>query len=58
MRSLRGKGIQCYGVGPGIDIEDGALGFGQHSDQERILEQELYRFVRAYSEVVVALTTE
>ena len=42
-------------MGPGIDREDGALGFGAHSDQERILEQELYRFVQAYYDIVVRL---
>ena len=30
--------MQCYGIGPAIDIEDGPKGFGAHSDQERILE--------------------
>ncbi len=45
MAYLRAKGMQCYGVGPAIDTEDGPLGFGAHSDQERILESELYRFV-------------
>ena len=43
---LRAKGIHSYGVGPLTDVEDGPLGFGAHSDQERILEAELHRFVR------------
>ena len=55
MAYLRGKGIQCYGVGPAIDIEDGPKGFGAHSDQERINESELYRFVRAYYDIVTDL---
>ncbi|MEQ8485140.1 MAG: M20/M25/M40 family metallo-hydrolase [Pseudomonadales bacterium] len=55
MAYLRARGIDCYGIGPAIDIEDGPKGFGAHSDQERILEQELYRFVRFHYEVVVAL---
>ena len=46
MAYLRAKGIQCFGIGPGIDAEDGPKGFGAHSDQERIREQELHRFVR------------
>jgi len=46
MAFLRRKGIQCYGIGPATDSEDGPKGFGAHSDQERILESELYRFVR------------
>ena len=37
MAYLRAKGIQCYGVGPAVDAEDGPKGFGAHSDQERIL---------------------
>ena len=52
MAYLRAKGIQCYGVGPALDIEDGPKGFGAHSDQERILESELHKFVRFHYEVV------
>ncbi len=48
MSYLRQKGMQCYGVGPATDIEDGPKGFGAHSDQERILEAELYRFVQFF----------
>ncbi len=55
MSYVRAKGVSCYGVGPGIDSEDLPLGFGAHSDQERILEQELYRFVRTYHDIVVRL---
>jgi acetylornithine deacetylase/succinyl-diaminopimelate desuccinylase-like protein len=55
MAYLRAKGIQCYGVGPATDIEDGPKGFGAHSDQERILESELHRFVRFHYDVVVDL---
>jgi acetylornithine deacetylase/succinyl-diaminopimelate desuccinylase-like protein len=55
MAYLRAKGVQCYGVGPAIDIEDGPKGFGAHSDQERINESELYRFVRYYHDIVVDL---
>jgi acetylornithine deacetylase/succinyl-diaminopimelate desuccinylase-like protein len=53
MSYLRRKGMQCYGIGPAIDIEDGPKGFGAHSDQERIIESELYRFVRFAYEAVV-----
>ena len=53
MSYLRQKGMQCYGIGPALDVEDGPKGFGAHSDQERIVEAELYRFVRfAYDAVV------
>jgi acetylornithine deacetylase/succinyl-diaminopimelate desuccinylase-like protein len=55
MAFLREKGMQCYGVGPATDIEDGPKGFGAHSDQERILEAELYRFVRFHWDIVVNL---
>jgi acetylornithine deacetylase/succinyl-diaminopimelate desuccinylase-like protein len=50
---IRSKGVQCYGIGPAIDREDGAKGFGAHSDQERILEAELHRFVRFQYDVVM-----
>jgi acetylornithine deacetylase/succinyl-diaminopimelate desuccinylase-like protein len=55
MSFLRAKGVQCYGIGPMIDEEDAGLGFGAHSDQERILEAALYRFLRFNWEVVTAL---
>ena len=55
MAYLRAKGIQCYGIGPATDIEDGPKGFGAHSDQERILESELHRFVRFHYDIVVDL---
>lgn len=53
MAYLRNLGIQCYGIGPAIDREDAALGFGAHSDQERILISELHRFVRFNWDVVI-----
>jgi acetylornithine deacetylase/succinyl-diaminopimelate desuccinylase-like protein len=55
MAYLRAKGMQCYGVGPGLDVEDGPKGFGAHSDQERILESELNRFIRFHWDIVVDL---
>ena len=55
MAFLRAKGVQCYGIGPATDIEDGPKGFGAHSDQERILESELHRFARFYYDVVQQL---
>ena len=55
MAFLRAKGIQCYGIGPAADVEDGPKGFGAHSDQERILESELFRFVRFTWDAVVDL---
>jgi acetylornithine deacetylase/succinyl-diaminopimelate desuccinylase-like protein len=50
---IRSKGVQCYGVGPAIDYEDGGKGYGAHSDQERILEAELHKFVRWQYDVVM-----
>ena len=55
MAFLRRKGMQCYGIGPATDIEDGPKGYGAHSDQERILESELFRFVRFNWDAVVDL---
>jgi len=55
MAYLRQKGVQCYGMGPALDSEDGPKGYGAHSDQERILESELYRFVRFNWDAVVDL---
>jgi len=45
MSYLRAKEVSCYGVGRGTNAEGVSLSFGAHSDQKRILEQELYRFV-------------
>jgi hypothetical protein len=55
MAFLRDKGIQCFGIGPATDMEDGPKGFGAHSDQERILESELHRFVRFNWDLVTSL---
>jgi acetylornithine deacetylase/succinyl-diaminopimelate desuccinylase-like protein len=55
MAFLRAKGIRCFGIGPATDQEDGPLGYGAHSDQERILESELYRFVNFNYDLVVEL---
>jgi acetylornithine deacetylase/succinyl-diaminopimelate desuccinylase-like protein len=55
MAQLRAKGVQCFGIGAAIDMEDGPKGYGMHSDQERLLESELHRFVRYTWEVVYDL---
>jgi acetylornithine deacetylase/succinyl-diaminopimelate desuccinylase-like protein len=52
---MRAKGVQCYGIGAATDAEDAPKGFGAHSDQERILESELHRFVRFTWDVVINL---
>jgi acetylornithine deacetylase/succinyl-diaminopimelate desuccinylase-like protein len=55
MAYLRAKGIESYGVGPLTDSEDGPKGYGAHSDQERILEESLHKFVRFHWDIVVNL---
>jgi acetylornithine deacetylase/succinyl-diaminopimelate desuccinylase-like protein len=55
MAYLRAKGVECYGVGPMTDSEDGPKGFGAHSDQERILEESLHKFVRFHWDIVINL---
>ncbi len=58
MSYLRAKGVQCYGIGPMVDEEDAPKGFGAHSDQERIVEDALYKFVRFNWEVVTKLAAK
>ena len=55
MSFLRAKGVECYGIGPMTDTEDGPKGFGAHSDQERILEEALHQFVKFNWEIVYNL---
>lgn len=52
MAQVRAKGVQCYGIGPMVDREDAARGFGAHGDQERILEEAFLQFVRVHFEIV------
>jgi acetylornithine deacetylase/succinyl-diaminopimelate desuccinylase-like protein len=55
MWPLRAKGVQCVGIGAGVDLEDQSSGYGMHADQERLLESEFQRFVRLNWEIVTAL---
>jgi len=55
MAQLRARGMQCYGVGPMTDSEDGPQGYGAHSDQERVLEEAIHKFVRFHLDIVVNL---
>jgi acetylornithine deacetylase/succinyl-diaminopimelate desuccinylase-like protein len=55
MAQLRAKGMQCFGIGSATDVEDVPKGFNAHSDQERLLESELHRFVRFNWDVITAL---
>jgi acetylornithine deacetylase/succinyl-diaminopimelate desuccinylase-like protein len=52
---LRAKGVQCYGVGAMVDDEDAAKGFGAHSDQERILEEAIYKHTQFFWDAVTAI---
>jgi acetylornithine deacetylase/succinyl-diaminopimelate desuccinylase-like protein len=55
MAFLRAKGVQCYGVGAMTDDEDAAKGYGAHSDQERILEEAVYKHVQFFWEAVTSI---
>lgn len=55
MWPLRAVGMQCIGIGAGVDLEDQSQGFGMHGDQERLLESEFQRFVRFNWELVSRL---
>jgi acetylornithine deacetylase/succinyl-diaminopimelate desuccinylase-like protein len=55
MSFLRSKGVQCFGIGPMVDEEDAPKGFGAHSDQERLLEDGLYKFLQFNWEVATSL---
>ena len=55
MWPLRAKGVQCIGIGAGVDLEDQSAGYGMHSDQERLREAEFQRFVRFNWELVSRL---
>ncbi len=55
MAFLRAKGVQCYGIGAMGDDEDAVKGFGAHSDQERILEEAVYKHVQFFWEAVTAI---
>ena len=58
MAFLRAKGVQCYGVGPMLDEEDALKGFGAHSDQERLLEDAVYKHVQFFWEAVTGLAAK
>ena len=56
MRGLRAKGMQCYGIGAEIPTED-QVAHAMHSDNERIKEDGLYKFIR-YEYGVVAQVSQ
>jgi acetylornithine deacetylase/succinyl-diaminopimelate desuccinylase-like protein len=55
MAFLRARGVQCYGIGAMADVEDAPKGYGAHSDQERILEDAVYKHLRFFWEAVTAI---
>jgi len=55
MAFLRAKGMNCYGIGAMVDQEDAAKGYGAHSDQERILEEAVYKHVELFWEAVTSI---
>ena len=55
MAFLRAKGMDCYGVGAMVDQEDASKGFGAHSDQERVLEEAIYKHVQLFWEAVTSI---
>jgi acetylornithine deacetylase/succinyl-diaminopimelate desuccinylase-like protein len=55
MAFLRAKGIACYGVGPAIEDDDAAKGFAAHSDQERLREEALYKFMQFQWDVLTSI---
>ena len=54
MAFLRAKGMQCYGVSLATNEEDTLLGFAAHSDQERVLEDSLYKYLQFQWDVLSA----
>ena len=51
MKGLRAKGMQCYGIGAELPVED-LITHAMHSDNERIKEKALYDFVQYEYSVV------
>ncbi len=58
MAFLRAKGVACYGVGPMVDEEDAPKGFGAHSDQERLLEEAVYKHVQFFWEAITGVAAK
>jgi acetylornithine deacetylase/succinyl-diaminopimelate desuccinylase-like protein len=55
MAQLRAKGVQCYGIGVMADEEDTLKGFGVHSDQERLLEEAVYKHLELFWKAVTSI---
>jgi acetylornithine deacetylase/succinyl-diaminopimelate desuccinylase-like protein len=54
MLNLRIKGIECYGIGPEVPRED-LVTHAIHSDNERVKQDGLYKFIRYEFEVVAKM---
>jgi acetylornithine deacetylase/succinyl-diaminopimelate desuccinylase-like protein len=52
VRTLRSREVQAYGIGPLTAEEDGSA-HGAHTDDERIREAELHRFVEFLWHIVL-----
>lgn len=57
MAQLRAKGVQAYGIGPASTDSD-TINYGAHSDVERLLESELYRFVEFTWRATIAVAAK
>ena len=57
MAQLRAKGIQSYGIGAPVTVEDAAQ-YGAHGDVERLRESSLYTLVEFAWNVVVELAVK
>ncbi len=55
MAQLRARGVQCYGVGAMTDEEDVQKGFSMHSDQERLLEEAVYKHLQFFWQAVTTI---
>ena len=55
MSQLRPRGVQCYGIGAMRDDEDVLKGFAQHSDQERMPEESVYKHLQFFWQTVTAV---
>lgn len=56
MGPLRAKGVQAYGIGP-LAEEIDALTHGAHTDDERLGESSLYKFVEFLWQAVIEVST-
>ena len=55
--AIQSEGFKVLAEGQSVtfNVEDGPKGFGAHSDQERILEESLHKFVQFNWEIIYNL---